>query len=141
MIALATGISFAASAQNWDRRNNDRDIYQVDRSVDQRSYGNRNQQVDYGYDRNRNQQGDYGYDRNRRFDDARRQQEYHRINRDYDGRIEQYRRDRRMNRYERDRRIQEVEYERQQRNRSFGTGMVVAGVAAIVLGAIIAHGN
>jgi hypothetical protein len=126
MIALATGISFAATAQNWERRN-DRDIYQADRSIDQRGRGDRRQQEDYSYDRNR------------RFDDNRRQQEYHRMNRDYDRRIDQYRRDRRMSRYERDRQIQQAEYERQQRNRSFGTGLVVGGIAAIVLGAIISN--
>lgn len=145
MIVFAAGVSFAASAQNRDDRyNNDR--YPADQQNNNWNQDDRRQSKEYG-DRqqskecgDRQQSRDYGYsNRNRRNVDSRGQQEYDRMNRDCDRRIDGYRNDRRMNSYERDRQIQQAEYERQQRNRSFGTGLVVGGIAAIILGAIISH--
>ncbi len=128
LILVATGLTFAASAQNRNDRYNDQDRYQVDQQNDYRNYNDRNQSKDYGYN-----------DRRNRNDDYRRQAEYDRMNRDYDRRIDGYRNDRRLNRYERNRRIQEAEWERQEKAKAFGKGMIVVGIAAIVLGSIFSH--
>ncbi len=132
LIILATALAFTASAQNRNDRYNQQPypVYQ------QNNNWNRNDQ----YDRR-----DNGYNnrdnRGRRNDDYNRQAEYDRMNQQCDQRIEGYRNDRSLSRYERDRRIQEVEYERQQKARSFGKGVVVGGIAAILLGVLIAGGK
>jgi len=138
VIAIAAFSFTAASAQN---RN---DNYRQDRyPADQRNDGwdnkDQRQSNDHAYGRNddRDQRSnDRGYGRN---DDRNRQAEFDRMNRQYDQRINGYRNDRSLNRYERDRRIREAEMERQQQSRSFGKGMIVGGVAAVILGAILSH--
>jgi hypothetical protein len=145
LILVAAGLSFAASAQNRDVRYNDDDRYQGQQQNDNWNRNDRNQSND-NWDRNdRNQSRDYGNNnrrgRNNNDYERQRQAEYDRMNRDYDRRIDGYRKDRRMDRYERERQIQQAEYERQERRRSFGKGMVVGGIAAIVLGVLIAGGK
>ncbi|HMK04982.1 MAG TPA: hypothetical protein VK489_12350 [Ferruginibacter sp.] len=131
LILVAAGLSItAASAQNRNDRYNDQDRYQVDQPNDNWKNSERNQSRNYGNN-----------DRRERNVDHRRQAEYDRMNRDYDRRIDGYRNDRRMNRYERDRRIQEAEYERQEKRKAFGNGVVVGGIAAIVLGVLIGGGR
>ena len=61
------------------------------------------------------------------------------MNQQYDQRENGYRNDRSLNSYERQRRIDAVERERQQKQKSFGKGLVVGGIAAIILGAIISN--
>ena len=131
LILIAAGLSFnAASAQNRNDRYNNDDRYQVNQPKDNRNYNERHQSKDYGYNNQKGRNNDYN-----------RQAEIDRMNRDYDKRIDGYRNDRRLNRYERDRRIQEAELERQQKAKSFGTGMVVGGIAAILLGVLIGGGK
>ncbi len=50
-----------------------------------------------------------------------------------------YNNDRSLNSYERDRRINVAEQERQQKARSFGSGLAVRGIAGILLGVLIGH--
>lgn len=98
----------------------------------------------YGYNSN-----DQGYNSNvhnypsqrsdSRYDDQRRREEMDRINRDYDSRIDGYRRDRSINTYERDRRIQQAEYDRNQKLRSFAGGAVVGAIAGVILGSVLSH--
>jgi len=131
LILVAAGLSFnAASAQNRNDRYNNDDRYQVNQPNDNRNYNERHQSKDYGYNNQKGRNNDY-----------KRQAEFDRMNRDYDKRIDGYRNDRRLNKYERDRRIQEAELERQQKAKSFGTGMVVGGIAAILLGVLIGGGK
>lgn len=77
----------------------------------------------------------YGDHKNARYDQGR-QAEWDRINRDYDRRIDEYRNDRRMSKYDRDRRIHELERERQQKANSFGKGLVIGGVAGVLIGVL-----
>ena len=140
----------AASAQNRNNRYGNQGGYQVNQpngqwnqnggqqSNDQWNQDGRRQSNDQWNQNGRHQSKDYGYNNQRgRNNDYQRQAEFDRMNQDYDRRIDGYRNDRRMNGYERNRRIQEAEYERQQKARSFGNGMVVGGIAAIVLGVLI----
>ncbi|MEO6252484.1 MAG: hypothetical protein ABIO79_04230 [Ferruginibacter sp.] len=148
MILFAAGISLAASAQNRDDRYNNQQSYPVYQQNDNWNQNGQQQSRDYGYSNRRGRNDDYNrhrrddnYNRHRRNDDYNRQAECDRMNQEYDRRIDVYRNDRGMNGYERDRRIQEAEYERQQKNKAFGTGVVVGGIAAILLGVIIAGGR
>jgi len=152
LILFAAGISLTASAQYGnDRYNNNQGRNDGYQSGDNRSYGDRQQSNNnYGYnDRGYNDRGynNRGYndrrynDRRQREEEYRRQQEIDRMNQQCDQQIEVYRNDRSMNGYERNRRIQQVEYERQQKQKAFGKGLVVAGIAAIIIGSIFAHGN
>lgn len=140
LILFAAGVSFTASAQNGNDRYNNQDRYPVNQSGDNWNNGNQQQSRDYGYN-------DRGYndrrcnERRQRNDDYRRQQEYDRMNQECDQKVEVYRNDRSMNNYEKNRRIQDVEYERQQRSKSFGKGLVVGGIAAILLGVLLSHGQ
>jgi len=137
MLVAAGLLSFnAASAQNKNNRYGNQGGYQVNQPNGQWNQNGRNQSKDYGYNNQRERNNDYN-----RQEEYRRQAEYDRMNQDYDRRIDGYRNDRRLNRYERDRRIQEAEYERQQKAKSFGKGMVVGGIAAIVLGVLIGGGR
>lgn len=129
LLILATVFSVTAiSAQNRNTHYDRRD-YPVAQSNDR--WDDRN---DHGQRDNR------GYD-NRRNDryERQRQEEYDRMNRDYDRRIENYRRDRNLSNYERQRQIEQAERERQQKAKSFGKGLVVGGIAAIILGAIMSR--
>jgi hypothetical protein len=150
MILVATGLLFfnAASAQNRNDRYGDDDRYRVnqpngqwDQSRNQSSNGQwdqkrRYESKDYGYNKQRRRNNDYN-----RQEEYRRQAEYDRMNQDCDNRIEGYRNDRSINTYERNRRIQEVEYERQQKAKAFGKGVVVGGIAAILIGVLIGGGR
>ncbi|MEO7307997.1 MAG: hypothetical protein ABIR78_07710 [Ferruginibacter sp.] len=165
MILFAAGLSFAASAQNWDGSHN-QNPYPVYQQNDNWNQNGQQQSRDYGYNNRRGRNDDYNrqrrnddynrqgcnddynrqgrnddYNRQGRNNDYNRQAECDRMNQEYDRRIDVYRNDRRMNGYERNRRIQEAEYERQQKNKAFGTGVVVGGIAAILLGVIIAGGR
>ncbi|MES1225200.1 MAG: hypothetical protein ABUT20_57485 [Bacteroidota bacterium] len=150
LFLVAAGLlSFnAASAQNRNDRYGNQAGYPVyqqggqwnqhggQQSNGQWDQSGRNQSRDYGYDNRRRRNNDYN-----RQEDYRRQQEYDRMNQQCDERIEGYRNDRRMDNYERNRRIQEVEYERQQKAKAFGKGVVVGGIAAILIGVLIGGGR
>ena len=128
ILILATALSFSAvSAQN---RNDDRyrDQYPATQTRDDWNNNDRDQRRDRDYGNN-----------NRRYEQARRQAEYDRMNQQYNDRINRYRNDRSMDRYERQRRIEEAERERQQKSKSFGKGLIVGGLAALVIGAIISN--
>jgi hypothetical protein len=142
-ILIAAGLSFnAASAQNRNERYNEQDRYQVNQPANNWDRNGRNQQNGNWNRNGRNQSGDYGNNNNRRGNnDYERQVEYDRMNQECDTRIDVYRNDRRMDNYERNRRIQEVEYERQQKAKAFGKGVVVGGIAAILLGVLISSGG
>jgi hypothetical protein len=146
MILVAAGLlSFnAASAQKRNDRYGNQDGYQVNQQNSQWNQGGRHQsngQWDQS-GRNQSRERDYGYNNQRgRNNDYQRQAEYDRMNRECDNRVDVYRNDRRLDNYERNRRIQEVEYERQQKAKAFGKGMVVGGVAAILIGVMIGGGR
>ena len=115
-------------AQQGDNRGRMNDRYESNNtkySNDRRDNGYSNDQA-------------YGR-RDNRFDDRRRQADMQRMNREYDQRINGYRNNRSMNAYERERRIRDAERERQQKAKSFGTGLVVGGIAGVLLGVLIAH--
>lgn len=150
MILVAAGLLIfnAASAQNRNNRYENQGGYQVnqpngqwDQSSNQYPNGQwdqnrRYESRDYGYNKQRRRNNDYN-----RQEEYRRQAEYDRMNQECDSRIEAYRNDRRLDRYERDRRIQQVEYERQQKAKAFGKGVVVGGIAAILIGVLIGGGR
>lgn len=138
MILVAAGLlSFsAASAQYRNERYGNQNGYPVNQSNGQWNNDGPCQNKDYGYDNQRRRNRDYN-----RQDEYRRQQEYDRMNQQCDERVEGYRNDRSLTRYERDRRIQQVEYERQQKAKSFGKGVVVGGIAAILIGVLIGGGR
>jgi hypothetical protein len=128
MIILIAALSFnAASAQNRDNSYNSQDRYQV------------NQTNDRGYNNNQHQSTDYAYNNNRGRDDDRNRQGAYDRNQQYDQRINGYRNDRSLSRYERARRTNEVEHERQQKSGAFGKGLVVGGIAGVLLGVLIGH--
>jgi hypothetical protein len=138
MILVAAGLLSvnAASAQYRNDRNNNQGSYPVYQQNDNWNNNQGQQSRDYGSNNRRGRNNDY--ERQRQYEyERQRQAELDRMNRDYDRRIEGYRNDRRMSRYERERQIQQAEYERQQKAKSFGKGMVVGGIAAIVLGVLI----
>lgn len=111
-------------------------------SLSAASAQNRNDQYNKGWNNDQwRDQPSYGNNRVRDNDRDRynRQADYDRMNRDYDRRINDYRNDRSLSRYERQRRIDDAERERQQKAKSFGTGVIVGGIAAVILGAIISH--
>jgi hypothetical protein len=142
-ILVAAVFSFnAALAQNRNERYNDQDRYQVNQPGNNWDRNGRHQ-PNRNWNRNeRTQSRDYGNNNNRRGNsDYERQAEYDRMNGECDNRIDVYRNDRRLDSYERNRRIQEVEYERQQKAKAFGKGVVVGGVAAILLGVLISGGG
>jgi Ni/Co efflux regulator RcnB len=126
IIILIAALSFnAVSAQNRNA-----------------SYSDRHQatQVRDNWNNNQDRSRDYAYNNNgRRNDQNNRQAEYDHMNQQYDQRISGYRNDRSLNSYERQRRINDAEKERQQKVKSFGTGVVIGGLAAILLGAIIGN--
>ena len=133
LILFAAATISQASAQSKNHKDNgynNQDRYQVNQHNDNWRNNDRKQSKDYGYNGNKGRNDDY-----------KRQAEYDRMNREYDSRIDGFRNDRRLNRYERDRRIQQAEQERQQKVKAFGTGVVVGGLAAILLGVLIAGGK
>jgi hypothetical protein len=131
LILVAAGLSFnAASAQNRNDRYNDQDRYQVNQPNDNRNYNGRQQSKDYGYNNHRDRNNDYN-----------RQAEVDRRSQQCDSRNDGYSDDRRPDRYESNRRMEQAGQERQQKAKAFGNGMVVGGIAAIVLGVLIGSGG
>ncbi len=127
-IALfAAGLTFTASAQNRNDRYNNQDHYQVNQS-ENRNYSGQQQSQDYAYNDRRQPNGDYS-----------RQDDH--MNQGYDKRNDGYGNDRSPNRYERNGRIQQTEQGRQQKAKSFGTGVVVGGIAVVLLAALLSHGQ
>jgi hypothetical protein len=126
-ILFAGALSFnAASAQNRNDPYNDNNRYQVNHQKDNGNHYGWNKSKGRGYNKDKGRDYDY-----------RRQVEYDRMNREYDNRIDGFRKDRTLNRYERNRRIQQAEQERQEKAKAFGTGVVLGGIAAILLGVLI----
>ncbi len=127
IVILIAAISFnAASAQsrNDSYRKQDRQVVQT--------------RDDHNYNMQRND--DYAYNNNySRDNDRNRQEEYDRMNKEYDKRIEGYRNDRWLSNKDRDRKIREAEQERQRAVRSFGNGVITGGVVGLVLGILIGH--
>jgi hypothetical protein len=120
---------FAQSDYGYSRRGGDDRNYNA-------QYGNN----DNGYNRGNTNYGNYdhhaAYDNGRYYNhDRDRQYQIDQVNRDYDRRIDVYRRDRSINDYERSRRIQMMERERNERVRSFGGGVILG----TVLGVLLAH--
>lgn len=129
IIILVAAVSFnAASAQNMNASYRQQDRRQVAQTRDDHNYNDQYHSNDYGYNNNRSQR----IDRNR-------QEDYNRINQQYDQKINSYRNDRSINVYDRDRRIHEAEMERQQSVNSFGGGAIVGGVAGFLLGVLVSH--
>jgi hypothetical protein len=106
-------------------------------------YGSQNDyRSNNGYN---SQNGNYNYNnypsqrRDNRYNEQRRREEMDRINRDYDRRIDEYRRDRSINTYERDWRIQQAQSERSEKLKSFAGGAVVGAIAGVLLGTVLSH--
>jgi len=102
---------YPTTQDNWNNNSNDRDQWRG------RDYSNNS----------------------KRYEQYRRQAEYDRMNQQCDERINGYRNDRSIDRYERQRKINDIERERQQKAKSFGKGLIVGGLAALVIGAIISN--
>jgi len=66
--------------------------------------------------------------------DRHRQEDMDRINREYDNRINDYRRDRSLNNYERERRIYSMQRERNEKLKLIGGGLIVGGILALIAG-------
>lgn len=103
-----------------------------DRDYRSSGYDNRNGSYD-------NRNGNYDnrnsgpYDNRNVRNDRQRQQEIDRVNRDYDNRIDTYRRDRSISQYERNRRINDLERERSSKIKSFAGGLILGGVLGVIL--------
>lgn len=162
MLLFAAGFSFAASAQNRNDRYSNQDRYQVSQPVQNKNYGGQQQSNDYAYNDSRQSNQDYrgqagndrmnqGYDkRNDGYGNDRMNQQYDkrndgygndRMNQQYDKRNDGYGNDRSFNQYDRTRRIQEPVRGSDQKTKAFGTGMVVGGLAVVLLGALLSHGH
>lgn len=128
IVILIAAISFnAASAQSRDSyRKEDRG--RATQTRDDRKYNDQQRPNTYAYNNN------YGHD-----NDRDRREEYDRVNKQFDNRIELYRNDRSLSSYERDRRIHDVEQERQQALCSFGNGAISGAAAGLLLGLLIGH--
>ncbi|MEO9032573.1 MAG: hypothetical protein ABI285_04975 [Ginsengibacter sp.] len=128
IIILVAAFSLsAASAQSRNDSYSKQDRYPVNQTKDNR------------YNSQQNYSNDYAYNSKGRNDDRSRQADYDRMNQQYDQKINGYRNNRSLNTYERDRRINLVDQERQQRSRSFGSGVAVGGIAGLLLGVLIGH--
>ncbi len=152
IIILIAAISMnAASAQsrNSSYRNDDHGKVM---QKDNRNYNDQRNSKDYAYnnknqskndDRNEWRNGnknEWNNDgRNEWKSDRDRQEAYDRMNRDYDQRIDGYRKDRLLSPYERDRKIRKAQQEREQSSKSFGTGLIVGGIAALLVGILAGH--
>jgi Ni/Co efflux regulator RcnB len=128
IIILIAAISFnAVSAQSRDSYTKE-DHGQATQTRDDNRYNNRQPSKAYAYNSN------YGRD-----NDRNRREEYDRVNRQFDKKIEAYRNDRSLNPYERDRRINEAGQQRQQALCSFGNGAIAGGVAGLLSGILTGH--
>ncbi len=169
IILVSTGLFFTASAQNRNDRYDNQNGYPVNQTDQNRNdrYNNQDRYPANQPDQNWNYGGqqqsrDYGYNDRRQCNrDYRRQAEYDRRNQQCDNRNVGYGNDgygntgygtdgygndsygngRSNNPYERNRRMQEPEQGNQQKTKAFGKGLVVGGIAAILIGAILSHGN
>ena len=155
LILFAAGLSFAASAQNRDDRYNNQDHYPVNQNDENGSYGDRQRSEDYGYndrrynDRRCNDRGynDRGYnDRRQRNEEYRRQAEYDRRNQQWDNGNngygnDGYGNDRSNNGYGNNRSMQDNDQQSQQKTKAIGKGLIVGGIAAILIGAVLSHGH
>ena len=125
LIALGS-ISTLSAQKNWNNNhnkegyNNSRNSRNMDRKINGR---------DYAYSS--------AGERDHRTENAGRQREIERLNRDYDKRISGYRNDRFLNHRERERRIAQAERERSQKIKSFAGGAVVGAIAGVLLGVLI----
>ena len=129
IIILIAAISFnAASAQSRNDSYHTKDRRQVTPTRDNSNYNDQYRANDYAYNNNSG-----------RNDDRNHQAEYDRMNQQFDQRINGYKNDRSLSRYDRNRRIHEAEQERQQQSRSFGTGLVVGGIAGLLFGVLAGH--
>ena len=132
IVILIAALSFsAASAQSRKDSYNRPDRNQVNQARDNRYNNDQQRSNDYAYNNNA-----YGKDRN---SDRSRQENYNRMNQQYDKRIDGYRNDRSLGNYERGHRINEVEQERQEKSNSFGNGMVIGGIAGLLIGILARH--
>jgi len=132
IVILIAALSFsAASAQSRKDSYNRPDRNQVNQAWDNRYNNDQQRSNDYAYNNNA-----YGKDRN---SDRSRQENYNRMNQQYDQRIDGYRNDRSLGNYERGHRINEVEQERQEKSNSFGNGMVIGGIAGLLIGILARH--
>ncbi|MGB8194264.1 MAG: hypothetical protein WCF67_20195 [Chitinophagaceae bacterium] len=150
-LMLTLGVLTTAFAQSGSNRNERDDRYSnrdysrgdIYRKNDTRDYPGSNRDDSwskgndrYGYPTQRNDnRSDGRYDS--RYEERRRQEERDRINREYDRRIEDYRRDRSMNDYERQRRIDRDERERKEKLKSFAGGAVAGALAGVLIGILI----
>ena len=160
LILFAAGLSFAASAQNRDDRYDNQDRYPVNQNDENGSYGDRQLSKDYGYndrryndrrcnDRGYNDRGynDRGYnDRRQRNEEYRRQAEYDRRNQQWDNGNngygnDGYGNDRSNNGYGNNRSMQDNDQQSQQKTKAIGKGLIVGGIAAILIGAVLSHGH
>ena len=132
IIILIAALSFtAASAQSRKDSYNRPDRNQV------------NQTRDNGYNNDLRHSSDYAYNNNNAYNKGRndrsRQATYDHMNQQYDQRIDGYRNDRSLGSFERDRRIKEAEQERQEKSKSFGNGIVIGGIAGLLIGILAGH--
>ncbi len=114
---LLAGLYINASSAQSRNDHYDKDYaYQGHQQNDQWNNNDRHDQKDFGYSNSNDRNNNYGY-----------QKQHDHFNRQYD---------RRDDRYQKDYRVGQYEHGRQG---SFGTGLVVGGAAAILLGVLIAH--
>jgi hypothetical protein len=123
-VAMNRG-GYGQSNGGYSQPNNDRRDNGYKDARNTAPYSNGNDNRGGGYD-NRN-------GRDNRNADWQRQQEIDRVNRDYNSRIDNYRRDRSINTYERNRRIGQLERERDSKIKSFAGGLLLGGVLGVLL--------
>ncbi len=114
LLFVAVGIASVAQAQPGSRDNRDNRDDRDDRQTDQRNYDN-------GYDNDRDDVRNIPYDREDRFDhnsrfasERRWRMAIHRINQEYDFRIQRVKNSYYMSRFEKQRKVHFLEQKRQQ---------------------------
>ena len=133
IVILVAALSFtAASAQNRKDSYNRQDRYQVTQSQDNRYNTDQHRSNDYAYN------NDYDYNKERN-DDRGRQADYDRMNQQYDQRTDGYINDRSPSGHERDGRIWGAGQQRQQKSKAFGNGLVIGGIAGLLIGVLSGH--
>lgn len=133
LVILIAALSFtAASAQNREDSYNRQDRYQGNQIRDNRYPNDQHRSNDYVYNNNN------AYNRDRS-DDHSREAGYDRMNRQYDQRTNGYGNDRSLGGYERNGRTSEAEHGRHQKSKAFGNGMIVGGIAGVLIGVLAGH--